>query len=81
MPNVPMLELHEIEDEEIQEMIRQAEERGAPDPNYFRMMGHNPKLTKDFYRVWTESFLGGTLDHKLKEVIRVRMSRAVHCSY
>ncbi|MFQ5913315.1 MAG: hypothetical protein ACE5JS_09040 [Nitrospinota bacterium] len=81
MPNVPLLNLDEIQDKELRGLIRQAEERGAPDPNYFRMMGHAPELAKGFYKVWVESFNGGKVDHKLKEVIRVMMSRYVDCSY
>ena len=81
MPNVRMLETHEIEDPEIQALIRLAEERGAPDPNFFRMMGHRPELCKKFYDFWVESFNRGLLDHKLKEMIRVKMSRNVSCIY
>ena len=81
MANVRMLETHEIEDPEIQTLIRQAEERGAPDPNFFRIMGHRPELCKKFYDFWVESFNRGVLDHKLKEVIRVKMSRNVSCIY
>ena len=81
MPNVRMLETHEIQDPEIQALIRQAEERGAPDPNFFRVMGHRPELCKKFYDFWIESFNRGVLDHKLKEIIRVKMSRNVSCIY
>lgn len=81
MPNVRMLETHEIRDPEVQALIRQAEERGAPDPNFFRVMGHRPELCKKFYDFWIESFNRGLLDHKLKEIIRVKMSRHVSCIY
>jgi len=81
MPNVRMLELHEIADPEIRERIRLAEERGAPDPNFFRMMAHRPELCKKFYDFWIESFNRGLLDHGLKEKIRVVMSWNVSCIY
>ncbi len=81
MPNVRMLETHEIQDPEIQALIRQAEQRGAPDPNFFRIMGHRPELCKKFYDFWVESFNRGLLDHRLKEIIRVKMSRNVSCIY
>lgn len=81
MPNVRMLELDEITDPEIRDRIRLAQERGAPDPNFFRMMAHRPELCKKFYDFWTESFNRGLLDHRLKEMIRVKMSWAVSCIY
>lgn len=81
MPNVRMLETHEIQDPEIQDRIRQAEERGAPDPNFFRIMAHRPELCKKFYDFWVESFNRGVLGHRLKEIVRVKMSRNVSCIY
>ena len=33
------------------------------------------------YEVWHEAFNRGTVDHRLKELIRVKMSRYVTCSY
>ena len=81
MPNVRMLELREIQDPEIQALIRNAQERGAPDPNFFRIMGHRPELCKKFYDFWIESFNRGVLDHRLKELIRVKMSWNVSCIY
>lgn len=81
MPNVRMLRDEEIRDLELRELIRQATERGAPDPNFFRIMGHVPELARKTYEVWHESFNRGSLDHRLKELIRVKMSRYVACSY
>lgn len=81
MPNLRMLEIHEIADPKIRERIRLAEERGAPDPNFFRMMAHRPELCKKFYDLWVENFNRGVLDHRLKEIVRVKMSRNVSCIY
>jgi hypothetical protein len=76
-----MLDLDEIKDPAVVALIRRAEERGAPDPNFFRIMGHVPELCKKMYDLWSESFNRGTLDHRLKELIRVKMSRHVACLY
>ena len=81
MPNVRVLELDEIADPALRALIRQAQERGAPDPSFFRVMGHVPELCKKVYEVWTEAFNRGALDHRLKELIRVKMSRHVSCMY
>jgi len=38
-------------------------------------------LAEKAYLFWTSVFNEGALDHKLKEVIRVMLSRMAHCSY
>lgn len=81
MPNVRLLDLEEIQDPALKEQLGRAMEHGAPDPNYFRIMGHNPELARKFFEVWMESFNRGAIDHKLKEMIRVKMSRYVSCTY
>ena len=81
MPNVRMLRDDEIRDPGLRELIGQATERGAPDPNFFRIMAHVPELARKTYEVWHEAFNRGTLDHRLKELIRIKMSRYVCCSY
>ena len=63
MPNVRMLRDDEIEDPGLRELLRQATERGAPDPNFFRIMGHVPELARKTYEVWHEAFNRGALDH------------------
>ena len=40
-----------------------------------------PELARKTYEVWHEAFNGGALDHRLKELIRIKMSRHVSCSY
>jgi alkylhydroperoxidase/carboxymuconolactone decarboxylase family protein YurZ len=81
MSNIRLLELDEITDPAIRALIGQAEARGAPDPNFFRIMGHVPELCTRMYELWTESFNRGRLDHRLKELVRVKMSRYVSCQY
>jgi hypothetical protein len=50
-----MLQDDEIADPHLRELIRQATERGAPDPNFFRILGHVPELARKTYEVWHES--------------------------
>jgi len=44
-------------------------------------MGHNPELAKSMYVAWGTVFQTGRVDHKLKEIIRVKLSRAADCNY
>lgn len=81
MPNVRLLDLDEIQDPVLKQQLQRAIEHGAPDPNFFRIMGHNPELAMKFFELWMESFNRGAIDHKLKEIIRVKMGRHVSCTY
>jgi hypothetical protein len=40
-----------------------------------------PELAMKFFELWMESFNRGAIDHKLKEIIRVKMGRHVSCTY
>ena len=45
------------------------------------MMGHNVDLCETMFVAWDTVFNTGRIDHKLKEVIRVQLSRMATCSY
>jgi hypothetical protein len=45
------------------------------------MQGHNEDLSKAMYIAWGAVFNTGAVDHKLKEIIRVQLSRAADCNY
>jgi hypothetical protein len=45
------------------------------------MMGHNIEISKAMYIAWGTVFNTGKVEHKLKEIIRVQLSRLVDCNY
>ena len=45
------------------------------------MQGHNEELAKSMYLAWGTVFNTGVIDHKLKEIIRVQLSRRAFCNY
>jgi hypothetical protein len=45
------------------------------------MMGHNIDLAEAMFVAWDACFNLGTVPHRVKEVIRVQLSRAAACSY
>ena len=53
----------------------------APDPAFHAIQGHNEDLSKAMYIAWGTVFSTGAVDHKLKEIIRVQLSRAADCNY
>lgn len=81
MPNITMLDLEELKKTKLRPYIERSLELRAPDPGFHAMMGHNIDLAEKMYVAWTTCFNAGDIDHKLKEVIRVDLSRAANCSY
>lgn len=81
MPNITMLDIEDLRQTKLKPYIERSLELRAPDPGFFAMMGHNIELAERVYLAWTSAFNAGQLDHKLKEIIRVALSRMAHCSY
>ena len=61
--------------------IERCLEHRAPDPGYFAVMGHNPKLAETMYVAWMSCSNTGRIEHRIKEVMRLQLSRMAHCSY
>ncbi len=81
MPNITMLDVDELQQGPLEPYVRQCLKHRAPDPAFHAMMGHNPALSKSMYVAWGTVFSTGSVDHKLKEIIRVQLSRMADCNY
>ena len=81
MPNISLLDLDDLEKTQLKPFIKKALRNRAPDPVFHGIMGHNPELCKSMYIAWGTVFQTGYIDHKLKEIIRVQLSRSVNCNY
>ena len=81
MANIRMLDLEELDRTELKPLVKKTLRHRAPDPAFHAMMGHNPELSKSMYLAWGTVFNTGRIDHKLKEVIRVQLSRMADCNY
>ena len=81
MPNISMLEVEELLESELAPFVRKCLKHKAPDPAFHSIQGHNPSLSKALYVAWGTVFNTGSVDHRLKEIIRVLLSRAASCNY
>ena len=66
---------------EVKQYFDTAEQRGAPNSTFLRILARDPNSVKVFYQAWDDIFYGGKLDHGFKEMIRVRMARLRNCGY
>jgi alkylhydroperoxidase family enzyme len=62
-------------------LIRMAEERGAPDWRVASIMARNPVAGLGWVEYWSKLLYEGLLEHRLKEMVRIRISVAHHCGY
>ena len=80
MSRIDFVTLSEL-DGESQDIIEIADRNGAPNSNLCRVLGHRPDILKGFFHVWKASFEGGTVDHTLKEIVRVKIADMYGCGY
>jgi hypothetical protein len=51
------------------------------DPNFIRTFGHLPERLVDFVRFYSPLVRRGRLDHRLKELVRLRLAQLNTCEY
>jgi hypothetical protein len=81
MANISMLDIDELRKTKLKPYIEKCLEHRAPDPGFHAIMGHNIDLAEAMFLSWDTSFNKGDIPHKLKEVIRVQLSRMASCTY
>ena len=54
---------------------------GTPRPESQAVRAHNPAVIRAFSQAWGLTFRGGVLDHSLKELCRVYVSKSIECEY
>ena len=72
--------LSQMDDEMLAEMRRCARE-GTPRPESSAVRGHSRAAFWAFANSWASLFRGGVVEHSLKELCRVYVSRSVKCEY
>ena len=75
MPHVEPLGPAEIRDPELLDLIGRCEALGVPDALFPRILARVPAHAKALLRALLVSHAEGNVDHRLKEIIRVRLAR------
>lgn len=78
---ISFINLAEIDDPEIISELERCARQGTPRPESQAIRAHCPGIMKAFATSWQASFTNGVLDHNLKELCRVYVSRSVKCEY
>jgi hypothetical protein len=81
MPHIPYADVSSITDPEILGYLERARKEGAPRPESQAIRAHNPAVIRAFSQAWELTFRHGVVDHSLKELCRVYVSKSIECEY
>ena len=81
MPRIPYVDPASIADPEIRDYLELARREGTPRPESQAIRAHNPAVIRAFSQAWDATFRRGVLDHAVKELCRVYVSKSIECDY
>ncbi|MGA7272962.1 MAG: carboxymuconolactone decarboxylase [Acidimicrobiia bacterium] len=81
MPRIPYPDLDAIDDPAIHAILERARKVGTPRPESQAVRAWVPAVIKSFTTAWMDTFVDGVVDHDLKELCRVYVSKTVDCGY
>ena len=70
-----------IRDPKMREELERCRREGTPRPESQAIRAHVPAVFWSFANTWRQVFHEGVLDHSIKELCRVYVSRSVKCEY
>lgn len=81
MPRIPYPDMQSITDPEVRGYLEKARREGTPRPESQAIRAHNPAVLRAFSQAWETTFKNGVLDHGIKELCRVYVSKSIECEY
>src|SRR2546427_11394788 len=81
MLQIPYVDPATIKDPEIRGYLELARREGTPRPESQAIRAHNPSVIRAFSQARDLTFRHGVLDHRIKELCRVYVSKSIECEY
>jgi len=81
MPYIPYVDPDTVTDPEIKGYLERARLEGTPRPESQAVRAHVPQVIRAFSQAWELTFRNGVVDHALKELCRVYVSKSIDCQY
>ncbi len=73
--------MDDLDDPELVGYLEHAARHGAPRPESQAIRAHVPAVLRSFSRNWDRAFRSGVVEHQLKELCRVYVSKTIDCHY
>ncbi len=70
-----------LEDQELRDYLEHSRRFGTPRPETQAIRSRVPAVAKAFSRAWDRIFREGIVEHPLKELCRVYVSKTIDCHY
>ena len=81
MPRIPYVDPDTVTDPEIKCYLERARREGTPRPESQAVRANVPEVIRAFSQAWELTFRNGVVDHALKELCRVYVSKSIDCQY
>ncbi|HYV22722.1 MAG TPA: hypothetical protein VEN31_08720 [Candidatus Bathyarchaeia archaeon] len=81
MARISYVDVDKLDDAELRGYMENARRFGTPRPETQAIRSHVPAVARAFSRAWERIFRNGVLEHSLKELCRVYVSRTIECNY
>ena len=81
MPIVDTVPLETLAQSPLRSLIDKVGDKKVPDPLFFQIFAHVPGYTEALFDALYRSHMEGDVDHKLKEIIRIRLARLAEDQY
>jgi hypothetical protein len=81
MARISYVDPASLTDPELAGYLEHARQFGTPRPETQAIRSHVPAVAKGFMRAWEAIFRQGIVEHSLKELCRVYVSKTIDCHY
>ena len=81
MPRIEYFPIERLEDPELRGYLEHAARHGTPRPESQAIRAHVPAVLRSFSTNWDRVFRNGVLEHPVKELCRVYVSKTIECHY
>lgn len=73
--------LEPAEAEGLEEVLETSDRSGVPDELFIRILAHAPGYAEAIHDAMHTAHVGGNVDHRLKEIIRIQLARTAEDPY
>ena len=81
MPRISYFPLEKLEDPQLRSYLEYAARYGTPRPESQAIRAHVPAVLRTLSESWQVAFREGVMDHSIKELCRLYVSKTVECNY
>ena len=81
MPRIAYFPIEDLHDPELRGYLEHAARHGTPRPESQAIRAHVPAVLRSFSTNWDRVFRNGVLEHPVKELCRVYVSKTIDCDY